>query len=526
MNITAGILFYLLSKEKNTQHICHSADRTPLNRFEYYRGQPETEKGVLYISAGQEGVLLFCSEKKQKISRILKDPFKVTDEGLGSLWIQADDPKEADERMILSAEKTAEYISRVWNDFSQTQNEILKAVIEQKPVEAVMEKVKDLLREPFIVVDRDMLLIYDHPEVAARMQAELGDNYSDKIIEELLVAKEFHEVARKREPFYYQMQNVSPICYCINIVADGYYYARLVVYLEDDQTQLPSGAEQLAEYVAAVLVQMIRGGFLQMQHSHNDHLHVVITRLLEGASLNAEEIQDAIAGYGWNENQIFQVICLEPYQAAGWNTQIENTMPTITRKLEQNRRHSCAAFSGNQIMWVINHSLSAEQTSSYELTQQMLVMLRENVLKAGASSEFRSISLLGSALKQARAALEIGTRNNPSYWYYRFDDYRLAFMIDAIRGKEIDPLLLVHPAIPLLLKYDQAHDSELSKTFRTLIEKRGNVTQASETLFIHRTTLFRRLNQIRELTGLDLDDTDLMLELSLSYRIMEPDNTV
>ena len=263
-----------------------------------------------------------------------------------------------------------------------------------------------------------------------------------------------------------------------------------------------------------------------MQHSHNDHLHVVITRLLEGASLNAEEIQDAIAGYGWNENQIFQVICLEPYQAAGWNTQIENTMPTITRKLEQNRRHSCAAFSGNQIMWVINHSLSAEQTSSYELTQKMLVMLRENVLKAGASSEFRSIALLGSVLKQARAALEIGTKNNPSYWYYRFDDYRLAFMIDAIRGKEIDPLLLVHPAIPLLLKYDQTHENELSKTLKALIDKRGNVTQAAQALFIHRTTLFRRLNQIRELTGLDLDDTDLMLELQLSYRIMELDNTV
>ena len=188
------------------QHICHGSDRTPLSRFEYFRGQPETEKEVLYIYADQKGVLLFCSEKKQKTSRILKNPFKVTDEGFSSLWITAD------ERTPLSAEKTAEYISRVWNDFSQSQNEVLKAVIEQKPIEAVMEKVKDLLQEPFIVVDRDMLLIYDHPEVAARMRAELGDNYADKIIEELLIAKEFHEVARKREPFYYQMQSVGPVC--------------------------------------------------------------------------------------------------------------------------------------------------------------------------------------------------------------------------------------------------------------------------------------------------------------------------
>ncbi|MBR3245903.1 MAG: helix-turn-helix domain-containing protein [Lachnospiraceae bacterium] len=45
--------------------------------------------------------------------------------------------------------------------------------------------------------------------------------------------------------------------------------------------------------------------------------------------------------------------------------------------------------------------------------------------------------------------------------------------------------------------------------------------QAAEALFIHRTTLFRRMNQIKELTGLDLDDSDLMLELQLSYRILD-----
>ena len=36
---------------------------------------------------------------------------------------------------------------------------------------------------------------------------------------------------------------------------------------------------------------------------------------------------------------------------------------------------------------------------------------------------------------------------------------------------------------------------------RAGVEKRQNVTQAAEALFIHRTTLFRRLNQVKELTG-------------------------
>ena len=31
---------------------------------------------------------------------------------------------------------------------------------------------------------------------------------------------------------------------------------------------------------------------------------------------------------------------------------------------------------------------------------------------------------------------------------------------------------------------------------------------------------FRRLNQVKEITGLDLEDPDVMLELQLSYRII------
>ena len=136
----------------------------------------------------------------------------------------------------------------------------------------------------------------------------------------------------------------------------------------------------------------------------------------------------------------------------------------MVRKLEQGWRHSCAVFSGKKILWVINWTLSTETKTAYEFSQELMVLLRE---------------------------------------------------------KEIDPMLLVHPAIPILEEHDKTHENELSKTLETLIEKRGNITQAAEALFIHRTTLFRRMNQIKELTGLDLDDSDLMLELQLSYRILD-----
>lgn len=502
------------------QHICHGADRMPLKRSEHFRNQKETEAGVLYIYADKKGVLLFCAEKKYKPNYILMKALKETEGDFSSLWIPYDNLDEQAERNAHLADEVSEYVGQIWNYFTQVQNEILEAILSQQKVDEVMEIIRGLLRTPFTIVDRDMLLLYENPDLVEVLKKKIGEDYPEEITEELLVAKEFHEVAKRKEPFYYYMEVLGQSQYCINIEVDGYYYARLVVYPGEGNQVLPSGAEQIAEYVAGVVVQMIRSGSLQTQRSQDDSLHLICHKLLDGHLIDAKEIYDAVSAYQWDPEHQYQVFSLEPYGASGWETQIENTMPVMIRKLEQTWRHSCAVFSGKKILWVINWTLSTETKTAYEFSQELMVLLRENVFRAGASSRFQNAALMPSAMKEAEAALEVGTRKDPNSWYFRFDDYRLSFMLSAISEKEIDPILLVHPAIPILEEHDKTHENELSKTLETLIEKRGNVTQAAEALFIHRTTLFRRMNQIKELTGLDLDDSDLMLELQLSYRIL------
>lgn len=496
------------------QHICHGADRMELNRYEHFRNQKETEQGVLYLYSDKKGVLLFCSEKPQKASYILMKALKETDEAFSSLWIPFDEKS-------FRADEISEYVGQVWNHFSQFQNEILESLLAQKNVKEIMDQMRPLLTTPFVLVGNDMLLLYDHPDLAKLMRAEIGDDYPEQIVENLLMTKEFHEAAKKREPFYYSIEDLGLWLYCINIVVDGYYYARLVVYAEKGSQRLSAGAEQLSEYLSRVIGQMIRQGTLQTAKSQDDTFHTLLQRLLEGYEPEAAELNRAMKEYQWEEGQTCQVFCLKPYMAEGWETRVENTMPTMIRKLEQTWRHSCAVFSGQKILWILNRTLTENAEDSYKLSQQLMVLLRENVFRAGASSNFTDLKLLSSAMKEAEAALETGTKKEPSYWFYRFDDYRLSFMLDRIRGKEIAPMLLVHPAIPILMQHDQTHENELAKTLEVLIEKQGNVTQAAEALFIHRTTLFRRLNQIKELTGIDLDDGDLMLELQLSFRILE-----
>lgn len=82
----------------------------------------------------------------------------------------------------------------------------------------------------------------------------------------------------------------------------------------------------------------------------------------------------------------------------------------------------------------------------------------------------------------------------------------------------------VHPAVQVLTTQ---RSTDLLDTARTVLDLGGDVSTAAEVLHVHRTTLYYRLERIRELTGVDLrrarERTHLQLALWLrAYRTTEP----
>ncbi|MGO4630914.1 PucR family transcriptional regulator [Streptomyces sp. 2RAF24] len=68
----------------------------------------------------------------------------------------------------------------------------------------------------------------------------------------------------------------------------------------------------------------------------------------------------------------------------------------------------------------------------------------------------------------------------------------------------------------------EAHGGDrLRDTLRSFLEHAGSIPRTAETLGIHRTSLYYRLRQIQEITGLDLDDGAHRLALHLGLRIEE-----
>jgi purine catabolism regulator len=61
-------------------------------------------------------------------------------------------------------------------------------------------------------------------------------------------------------------------------------------------------------------------------------------------------------------------------------------------------------------------------------------------------------------------------------------------------------------------------------TLEAFFAHHGNVSQAAESLYLHRNSLLYRLERIGEISGLDLDDADdrFSLQLALKLRPLMP----
>lgn len=79
----------------------------------------------------------------------------------------------------------------------------------------------------------------------------------------------------------------------------------------------------------------------------------------------------------------------------------------------------------------------------------------------------------------------------------------------------------VHPMLQRLTEYDRVHETKLLNTLNVYLTKEANLHETAKALFIHRNTLVYRLQRIRSLLGLELDDPAVRGMLRVGCALLE-----
>ncbi len=240
----------------------------------------------------------------------------------------------------------------------------------------------------------------------------------------------------------------------------------------------------------------------------------IILRSAEPAYRHEAAVSAALAPLGWEDADSYRFYIFRyiyPERDAG-------ITEYMLRHIESMLPASCGAVRGEQILLVQNVTRGRKDIEGFRA--QLAEFLRENMYKAGISGLVRSFSRLRGAFLQAEAAAELGPVRDPMFWYYQFENYRQDYLIRK-SSEDIPPELLMMPAVTELLQWDADKGTSYTETLQTFAEENFNVSRTAQKLYIHRTSLQDRLNRIRELSGLDLDDPEIRFDLLFSFRLRE-----
>lgn len=203
-----------------------------------------------------------------------------------------------------------------------------------------------------------------------------------------------------------------------------------------------------------------------------------------------------------------------------WMVHKELTLSFLIAQLEREWPYSCAVQLDDKLIWLINLTKTRVEISAHEFHQRVAAFIRDYVCVAGVSPVFRDITLIPYALKAADLALRLGRKKDPHYWYYLYEDYRQQFMKNSLL-QEMPLSMLVSPTLLFLEEYDRENHTELLKTLKAYLLDGFNMTNAANKIFVHRTTFFRRMEKIADLTGLNLEDESTCQNLLVGFWIME-----
>ena len=178
---------------------------------------------------------------------------------------------------------------------------------------------------------------------------------------------------------------------------------------------------------------------------------------------------------------------------------------------------SIGAAEGEMILLIRN--ITKEPVPFSALRSVLGGFLRENLYRAGISNVFHSFSRLRGAYLQAEAAMDIGSEQDPMFWYFLFEDYLGAYMVRQI-GAEIPLDMLILPALEELMRHDRKKGTVYAETLRVLAEENYNTTRAAKRLFIHRSTLQDRLERLHQIVDIDLDDSNTRMLVWLGFRLL------
>lgn len=154
-----------------------------------------------------------------------------------------------------------------------------------------------------------------------------------------------------------------------------------------------------------------------------------------------------------------------------------------------------------------------------QIVERLTECAQQNGCGIGLSHCFGAITEVRRYYLQARRSAQLGREQHAGGVFF-YQDYVWADMLELCKGSR-KLIEFCHPGILRLLEYDRENGSQLLATLYVYLENPFNPQRVASILFIHKNTMFYRLDKIRAILGSALKSGAEMFQFHLSFRVLQ-----
>lgn len=393
----------------------------------------------------------------------------------------------------------------------QWADELLYSTIEDKGIQEIIEIAGKQLVNPLLVFDTSFKVLGFSKELNR-------DDFFDAGLKERYIAlneaqyeemKKFNEYAiQRKNPEIFRFNHLQYRFLHINIAINNIPSA-FYEMIEQEET-ITTGQIHIAEYVCQMLSLELQKR--EMSESRKDKMYEYFFKdILTNPNLSAVELKKRFSYlfHGLHEHLI--VLAIEQVRPLNHTTA---GMSTFVPYFLENHIH----FTYEHYTFLFIDSKETSPFNEYE-RQQLIQFLDKNGLAAGLSDTFPDITGFREAYRQATKALQLYTLEERQPIQY-YADYRLVDFIDQVASQVEDVENYYNPGLMELMRTDRQYNGELAKTLFFYIKNNNNQKATAQELNIHRSTLIYRIHKIEEQLGLDVNDSDIVFHMKLTFMLL------
>lgn len=259
-------------------------------------------------------------------------------------------------------------------------------------------------------------------------------------------------------------------------------------------------AEHLGNLVAATISE--QKNFLASSSLYHEHFMIDI---LEKTLQDEISIRNQLRPLGWKIEGNYRLLAV---QMTGDEEALKRNLIVLLCD-----GWNAQAFLYKDFIIVIYHEPSRKYPAMLEHINRFLQLMN----RYGAISElFFSFTNIGYYFQQTAYTLQIAKRGSSKNRLFLYENHYLQHLLSLLG----DQLPIYEPAAKLH-RYDEANGSEYCHTLYTYLLHNQNAVKTAQIMFLHRNTLKYRMEKIREIIMVPLEDPLICQRLLLSLYALE-----